>query len=214
MWWIGTFPQNLTLIHLAASEKTGSTDGRTTTDGWRTKDAMAMTVTLLFSSTKENKTYNNKILKYKTRNTPKIWGPCTFPQNLTLIRLVVSEKTSSTDRRTTNARAMTVALFCSSTKQSKKTNVMQICLSSVPNSQMSPLFSSTTSHFLADAWYFETTISNAPQKDLNTTRSKVLLICVTSIKLFALFAVWPVVFELQAILWKVHLLTPKLPWRL
>ncbi len=32
IWWTGSFSQNLALIHLMVSEKTGFTDGRT--DGW------------------------------------------------------------------------------------------------------------------------------------------------------------------------------------
>ncbi len=49
-----------------------------------------------------------------------VWGygeKVPFPQNLALICLTVSEKTGFTHGRTTDAR-VTVALLCSSTKQS------------------------------------------------------------------------------------------------
>ncbi len=55
------------------------------------------------------------------KNGLQIWWIGTCPQNLALIHSVVSEKTMSTDddgRRMTDARVTTVALLCSSTKQS------------------------------------------------------------------------------------------------
>ncbi len=52
-------------------------------------------------------------------NGLEIWWIGICPQNLALIHSVVSEKTISTDdERTTDARVTTVALLCSSTKQS------------------------------------------------------------------------------------------------
>ncbi len=52
----------------------------------------------------------------------EIWWLGTCPQNLALIDSVVSEKMMSTDdgrgQTTTDARVTTVALLCSSTKQS------------------------------------------------------------------------------------------------
>ncbi len=67
---------------------------------------------------------NEKFEKQK-KNGLEIWWIGTCPQNLALIHSMVSEKTVSTDdgrtdgrRRTTDARVTTVALLCSSTKQS------------------------------------------------------------------------------------------------
>ncbi len=51
IWWIGTCPQNLALIHSVVSEKTMSTDDD---DGQRTTDARVTTVALLCSSTKQS----------------------------------------------------------------------------------------------------------------------------------------------------------------
>ena len=48
IWWTGSFIQNVVLIRLAVSEKTGFTDGR------RTSDARVTTAALLCSSTKQS----------------------------------------------------------------------------------------------------------------------------------------------------------------
>ncbi len=55
----------------------------------------------------------------KKKNVLEIWSKGTFPPNLALICFTSSEKTGFTDgRRTTDACMTTVALLCSSTKQS------------------------------------------------------------------------------------------------
>ncbi len=63
-----------------------------------------------------------KILKNKTKNGLNIWWTGSFSKDLALIRLTVSEKTGFVDGRThgrtPDAGVTTVALLCSSTKQS------------------------------------------------------------------------------------------------
>ncbi len=61
-----------------------------------------------------------KILKKKKKKSSRDIVKGTFPANLALICFMGSEKkTGFTDNRwTTDARVMTVALLCSSTKQS------------------------------------------------------------------------------------------------
>ncbi len=54
IWWIGTCPQNLALIHSVVSEKTMSPDDGRRTDDGRTTDARVTTVALLCSSTKQS----------------------------------------------------------------------------------------------------------------------------------------------------------------
>ncbi len=55
----------------------------------------------------------------KQKKGLEIWRKGTFPPNLALICMTGSEKTDfMDDGRTTDARVTTVALLCSSTKQS------------------------------------------------------------------------------------------------
>ncbi len=61
---------------------------------------------------------NVKSLQKNEKNVLKIRRIGTFPLNLALFYFTVSKKTSFVDRRTKDARAMTVALLCSNTKQS------------------------------------------------------------------------------------------------
>ncbi len=64
---------------------------------------------------------------------------------------------------------------------------------------------------------FETNVLNDPKMTLNTRRSKLPHIHVTTITQFQIslrFALWPSVFGLQDILGQMHWMTPKWPWTL
>ncbi len=61
------------------------------------------------------KIQKSKIFK-NGKNGLEIWWIATFPQNLALICVTVSEKTRFTDGRTTDARATALALLTQSTR--------------------------------------------------------------------------------------------------
>ena len=78
------------------------------------------------------------------------------------------------------------------------------------------LFRSGTGPF-GDTDHFETSALNDPRMTLNTTKSKVPHICGISIhesQISVCFTLRPTVFEVQAILRKVHRMTPKWHWTL
>ena len=86
---------------------------------------------------------------------------------------------------------------------------------SPPVSNFTP-FRSTTSRFQVTC-HFETNALNDPKMTLNTTKSNVPHICVTSIHeshISLHFALQPAVFQLQAIVRQVHWMTPSWLWTL
>ncbi len=90
-----------------------------------------------------------------------------------------------------------------------------ICVTSVPKSQISVL-SLYGSHFRVTG-HFEKSVLNDPKMTLNTTRLNVWHICVTSIHeshILLSYALWSVIFDIQAFVRKVNRMTPKWHWTL
>ncbi len=96
-----------------------------------------------------------------------------------------------------------------------KVKLPDICITSVPDSK----FHSVSLYDQPFSRYrpFWDKCTEWPQIDLEPHKVKLPYICITSVRdsqILVRFALWPALFEIQAILRQVHRMTPNWPWTL